>query len=65
MPVIILALLSRSLPPSSSITRCRGHVAGPSCSPPPHYGTCVHYIGRIIQRCLPSSTRVELYLPTC
>ena len=59
--IIILALLSPSLPAAPQI---RGHIAvGPS----PLLPTTVRgfiFIARRIQCFLPSSTRVELYLPT-
>ena len=51
------------LPPSSVvITQIRGHIAG--YPPPPlRYSSCI-FIARRVQHFLPSSTRVELGLPT-
>ena len=59
IPFIILASLA--LPPSSSSDP--GSHSGPS-SPLPTTVRAFLFVARRIQRFLPSSTRVELYLPT-
>ena len=60
---IILALLlfSRSLP---VVAQIRGHVAGPPLPSSLRYNNAFLLMARIIQRSLPSPTRVELCLPT-
>ena len=60
IPFIILALLLPSLP---VVTQIRGHIAG-GLLRPPHYGTRLYYMARSDQHFPPSSTRVELCLPT-
>ena len=61
IPFIILALLSPSLPPSSNSDP--GSQSGRS-SPLPTTVRAFLFIARNIQHFLPSSTRVEWYLPT-
>ena len=53
-----------SLPPMV-VTQIRGHIAG-SSPPRAHDGSCLSFfIARRLHPFLPSSTRVELRLPTC
>ena len=60
IPFIILTLLSCSFP---VVTQIWDHIASPSPTSPLRCVPLI-FIARIIQHFLPSSTRVELYLPT-
>ena len=61
IPFVILALL---LPSLLVVTQIRGHIGGPPPPSPLRYNNAFTFIARRIQHFLPSSTRVDLYLPT-